>query len=430
MKQSIYISALLIAFIWESPAQEKATTDETSIPTLMEEALANNPEIQFFRAEIAAAKADRKTAGARPNPDAEFELGRKRVRPRQGGLKDEGTAWAVSVSQTFDWPNRLALKKAIASRQIELAEIGLARFQRDLANEIRSAGFKLLVAQEKRAAALSVAQRGEELIAAMLQREPAGASPLLETRIIEANVLALKHRASQAAKELESARLTVNQLRGKPLDAPLRMAPVKLRFPNLDEKETFIALARTNNFEIRSRVIELEQQGLKIDLARNERFPSFTIRPFYSQENASEREQTAGLGVSVPLPLWNRNKGNIDAAQARHEQAQVSLTVTQRAIEKQLLESLGSYAIDQKEIDRWRPDLLDQLEEAAELADRHYRLGSVAISTYVEMQDKYLEAMETVLDIQAEALQTLQTIERLTGVPLGNPAGAAKGEVK
>lgn len=435
MKQSIYLSILISAAGYASLAQEKAAPidepreDEISIAVLVEEALANNPELVFYRGEIAAAKGDRKTAGTRENPDAEFELGRKRSKPRSAGLSEEGTAWAVSVAQTFEWPNRLTLRKAIASRQIELAELGLAQFQRELASEVRRAAFKLLIAQEQQAAALRVAKRGEELMGALVQREPSGTNPLLEMRVIEANILTLKHRANQAGKEAEKALLALNQLRGKPIDMRVRIAPVKLQFASLDDRETLVRLARTNNFEIKSKVVELEQQGLEVDLARNERFPSFTVRPFYAEENASEREQTAGIGVSIPLPLWNRNSGNIDAARARREQGQVSLMVTQRNIERQLRESLVSYAIDQKEIESWRPDLLEQLEEAANLADRHYRLGSVPVSTYVEMQEKYLEAMEAVLETQAEALEQLQTIERLTGKPPGNPEGRMKGEV-
>lgn len=429
MKQPIFLSIIVSVAVCVCQAQQRAMpkespSDEISIGALVDEALANNPELAFYRAEIAAAKADRKTAASRPNPDAEFELGRKQSRPRAGGLSDEGMAWSVAVSQTFDWPNRLALRKAIANRQTELAEIGLAQFRRELASEIRRAAFKLLVAQEKRDAAISVAQRGEEVIAALLQREPAGASPLLETRIIEANILSLKRRSNEAAKEAESALLEINQLRGKPISMPLRIATVRLRFPDLSEKDIFVSLARTNSFEIRSRVVELEQQGLKVELAKNERWPSFTVKPFYSQENASDLEQIAGVGLSVPVPLWNRNKGNVDAANARLEQAQVSLTVTQRNIEKQLRENLASYDIDEKEIAHWRPDLIQQLQEAADLADRHYRLGSVPVSTYVEMQDKYLEAMETVLETQAAALATLQKIERLTGAPLGNVVGS------
>jgi cobalt-zinc-cadmium efflux system outer membrane protein len=66
----------------------------------------------------------------------------------------------------------------------------------------------------------------------------------------------------------------------------------------------------------------------------------------------------------------------------------------------------------------WRPDSLKQLSDAAELGDRHYRLGSLPISTYTELQEKFLEATEAILDTQREALEGRQEIERLIGEPL------------
>jgi hypothetical protein len=46
-----------------------------------------------------------------------------------GVLAGEGTAWGVSVTQTFEWPGRIALRKALANQQVELAELGLARYR-------------------------------------------------------------------------------------------------------------------------------------------------------------------------------------------------------------------------------------------------------------------------------------------------------------
>jgi cobalt-zinc-cadmium efflux system outer membrane protein len=59
---------------------------------------------------------------------------------------------------------------------------------------------------------------------------------------------------------------------------------------------------------------------------------------------------------------------------------------------------------------------VQHFQEAAEVADRHYRLGAVPISTYVELQDKYLEAVEGLLDTKKEALEAGQNLELLTGL--------------
>ena len=55
------------------------------------------------------------------------------------------------------------------------------------------------------------------------------------------------------------------------------------------------------------------------------------------------------------------------------------------------------------------------LREAAELADRHYRLGAVPVSTYIELQENYLEALEAINDVKAEAFEAALELEQLIG---------------
>jgi cobalt-zinc-cadmium efflux system outer membrane protein len=65
---------------------------------------------------------------------------------------------------------------------------------------------------------------------------------------------------------------------------------------------------------------------------------------------------------------------------------------------------------------KWRAESADEFRKAAELADRHYRLGAVPIATYVELQKQYLEAVEALLDTKREALEAGQDLQRLTGL--------------
>src|SRR6185369_5668261 len=138
--------------------------------------------------------------------------------------------------------------------------------------------------------------------------------------------------------------------------------------------------------------------------------------PTISEERAGDRERIIGLGLSLPLPLWNRNSGNIEAATARKMQAEVSLNVAEREIERKVVEAATRYQSKITEMGRWRPDAVEHFRAAAELADRHYRLGAVPISTYVELQKQYLEAVEGLLDTKKEALEAAQNLELLTGL--------------
>jgi cobalt-zinc-cadmium efflux system outer membrane protein len=404
----------------------KTNVQAVSVETWVEEALAKNPENNFYRAEIEAAKAGLRTAGAWANPQVSGSIGQKSIRSE--GLSAEGVAWSASVLQPFEWPGRIGLRKVIANREIELAELGYSQFRIALAGRVRLLAYNLWAAQAKAEAAREVADRFAALREVLVQRDPAGLTPLLETRIIESSELTFQRKTTEADLAKEGARLELNQLLGASPDARLVVSETPVSFRALEPREALLELARTNNFELRLRGVELAQQGFKVALAKNERYPALSVGPSISEERAGDRERIIGVGVSVPLPLWNRNQGNIKAAEARQMQAEASLLVTRRATERKVLEAALRYDRKTREMSKWQPDSVQHFKEAAEVADRHYRLGAVPIATYVDLQEKYLEAVEGLLETKKEALEAGQNLELLTGLtpPLVGSSTAEK----
>lgn len=389
-----------------------------SLDTLVAQTIGQNPELRFYQAEIAAAKGGRRQAGIYANPELSTSLGAKRV--SGSGFSAEGAAWSVSVLQTFEYPGRISLRKAVANQDIRLAELGLDQFKAALAARARTLGYNLLTAQEKAQAATEVANRLQELLDFLVQRDPAGVTPLLEVRVIEASVVTFRKRAIEASQALQTALFEVNLLRGQPLDTPLRIADTQLKLPTVPDRERLLESARIKNFDIRTRLAELEQQGFKLELSKNQRWPEISVGPFVSQDKAGDRETVAGIGISLPLPLWNRNAGNIETEKARQQQAETSLFLVRLKTEQAVMEQWLAYRLKNEEMQRWQTNSIQRFHQAAELGDRHYRLGSLPIATYLELQREYLDALESILSLQAEALESLLQLEVLTQSELGN----------
>ncbi|MGI8604267.1 MAG: TolC family protein [Verrucomicrobiales bacterium] len=393
-------------------SEEQATA--LSIETLVAQTLSENPELKFYEAEIVAAKAARSAAGRLPNPELDLDLGRKAV--RSSDTSASGVAWAAALAQPIEWPGRLGLRKAIANRDIALAELGLARFKTALAGKVRSLAYGLALQQERTAAVTEVQNRLTALKDVIVQRDPAGVTPLLETKVIEATAVVVQKQAADAEIEMQKALLELNQLRGRRATTPLVVRRTDFTFPAYGTADELLAEAAQNNYEIRVRVRELEQQGLKVALSKNERFPTFTVGPTLSRESAGETETVAGIALSVPLPIWNTGKANVTAAQARLVQGQASLLSTQREIERQVTEAAMLYQTHQQRLKAWKPDTLKSFREVAALADRHYRLGAVEVATYVELQEKYLEALEAINETNAAAVEAALNLEQLVGI--------------
>ena len=383
--------------------------ETNSLSSLVDEALRRNPELKFYEAEISAAKANRKTAGLWSNPELSADAGRMRM------THDDGLAWSVALMQPFEWPGRLGLRKAIANRDIELAELGLDRFRVALASRVRSAGYGVYAAEQKANAVQEVADRLRLLRDVLVQRDAAGITPLLETRVIEALDISMQRKASEAAIQKQAALFELNQLRGVSPTEALAVNNADLNFRPVGDIAALRAAALTNNFELRMRVVELAQSGLRVSLAKNERYPTWSIGPMYSEERLGDQERMVGVGISLPLPLWNRNSGGIAAAEAKQLQAETAMFVAQREVERKVAEAAARYKVKLDEIGKWRVDSIEHFRQAADLADRHYRLGAVPVATYIELQKEYLEAVEALLDTRKEALEAWQELQLLTG---------------
>ena len=384
---------------------------------LVKQALQRNPELNFFVAEIGAAKGAVRTAGTIRNPEFRSELGYKNSRENTGGASGDGAIVALSLSQTLEYPGRIALRKAIANHDVQVAELHLQQFRLTLAARVRTLAYGISSAQQKSIAAREVASRFQALSDVLAQRPAAGVAPQLEARIIDANALTFRREQREATLAIATALAELNQLCGRPGDAPLKIAATKVHF-SAASLPRLLSAARTNAFDVRIRQVEFAQQGVKVALSKNERFPAISVGPFYSMENAIDREQRAGLGVSVPLPLWDRNLGNIASSKARQQQAEASLAMTELEVERRVAQNTAILAAKRDEIDHLKGDELPKFREAAETADRNYQLGAVPLTIYVETQKQYLELVRTLSELHKDALQAAQELEILTGLKL------------
>ena len=392
--------------------------DPTSLDALVTEALARNPELNVYSAEIAAAKGGRRTAGEWQNPEASTEGGAKIVRDYHGNTLGDGIMWTLGASQTFEYPGRVTLRKAIANRQIAVAELGLEGFRTALASRVRAAAFRAALGQAKAEAVGEIAKRFDDLAAVLAQRPAAGVAQEADVRIIQASAIPLRRRPIEAQREVQSAIHELNQLRGAQIDSPLTPPDVDLTLRALPPVATLLFTARDRNYDIRTRVIELEQQGYKVRLALNERWPAVRVGPFAHNERADTNEYLFGVTASFPLPLWNQNLGKIESEKARAAKVEAELIALIRETERKVADAEFIYRSRRDEVEQLQATILPQLRQAAETGDRNYREGAVPLATYTELQKQYLDSIDAFTAAQTAAIDARQQLEQLTATRL------------
>ncbi|MCC7519847.1 MAG: TolC family protein [Verrucomicrobiae bacterium] len=407
-----------IVFCWVSLALahlQVARGGDEIFEAIVHEALAGNPELRMAESEVAAARGERRAAGQWKNPELSVEYGEKRVRDRQGDLTAKGNSQNYSISQTFEFPGKASVRKAIATRNIELAQLALEQLRLEVAAHARLLAVEWIATSEEALAAREVADRSATLVAMLGKRVPAGVQSVLDQRIIEASMVDIETRAREVEERRDDTGIALNVLRGKPSREPVRVKLAVEPPPATLAWEALWESALRSNFTLRSRALEMDRAARLLAQARLEATPDLAVGPFFSKENAPDHEKVVGVAASLPLPLWDSNRGRIEAARARVGQSESARDQALRDAERELTGAHASYLRVQKQLERFPVSQLDRLRESAELADRQYRLGAIQVQTYLDMQDHYLAAMSGTLRTLREGYDRFLRIQLLIG---------------
>ncbi|WP_375243210.1 TolC family protein [Sphingomonas parapaucimobilis] len=344
------------------------------------------------------------------------EFGQRRAQDRtSGAVTGEGLTYAVSVVQPIEFGGRIALRRAIADGQVGLARIGLQQFDATLAARARSLGYGLFAADEKAAAAREVAGRMRTLARVIVARDPAGPSPQLEAASLQASAISAERTAAAADAAANSILYELNQLRGAPFAARIRIVRPDMALPTLPSGQLLADRAIENNFELKALRAQFAQQGLRVDLARKARIPTVSVGPYYDRARSDIRETNYGVRMSTSIPLWNRQAGDVAVEQGKQAQANATLINAERRIARDVFDQAAQYEAKRDALAKWDANSPQRFAQAAADADRNYRLGAIPLTTYTQIQQSYVEAVNAVLDTRREALEALLQLRALNG---------------
>ena len=391
-------------------AQERQTLDG-----LVATALANNPELQAYEAEVAAAKGQRTQAGFFKNPEMSVEIGGREVSDSENVLQGNGTTFSASIKQTFQFPGKGTLRKAIANKNIEIAELGLEQFRLALAGQVRVLALEYLAAEREAGAAQSVYGRSNQLARQLGSQGDFGAKLQIETRLVQASLIELGAAIKTASLRREEARTKLNALLGRPQSLPLRIgdsfsAPQKRLAAN-----EVIFSAQRNNPLLKIRQRELEKSARELTATCLDIAPDFAIGPFFSSDVAGDSEQNIGGAVTATMPVWDWNIGNIQSAKARQRAAQALRVKAEREVGAEILSRLKAYELTQRQLSMIPTGLVTSIQETSTLADTQFRNGSIGAQLYLDSQTAYLNALRASQEAVLDAWRTLFDLNLLTG---------------
>ena len=253
-----YGLALVLSSLIRAQDRPPAPRPNT-IEGLVTRALESNAELRAFEAGLAAAKGQRTQAGFFKNPEISTEIGTREVRDSENVLQGNGTTFSIAVTQTFEFPGKGTLRKAIANKNIEIAELGLEQFRLALTGQVRLLAYEHLASVSEAEAAESVYRQSNVISSQLASQTGFGARQQIEIRLIQASLVELGVAIKEASLRREETRTKLNALLGLPQSMPLRIRDLLVPPYNRLDANRLVFAAQENNplLKIRRRELEL-----------------------------------------------------------------------------------------------------------------------------------------------------------------------------
>ena len=387
------VACLLCA--WAAPAQESAGNPAGYAHPSLRQALRSvwdgNPDVQAARAELNAAQA-RARAAAQPlyNPTLILDAENADVDRRTAGL-----------SLALDLSGKRGARAGQGNAAVQASQAAYDLLRRDTAARWLKAWSTLALAAQQRQLGerrLELMRRFDELAAQRLQvgdisspeRDLAGLA-LGEAQIQQASLVgneaaAMATLASIGAEAAANAGVLPNALP----PASASMIPLPLDdYPEL----------------IRARALQAGAEA-GVQVARRARVPDPTISLTGGQvRNGPVNDRVIGLSVSIPLPVLNTGRAEVDAARAEADAASAGVHAQQLAARARLRESQARYDALLTATRAFRGSRAAAFDERTALLEKLWRAGEIGTSDYLVQLKQSLDTALSGLELQAQAWQ-------------------------
>lgn len=375
-----------------------------SLPQAIESAFDQNPDLAAARREIGIAEGDRQQAGLIPNPVISWEA---------EDTRRSTSTTTVMLSQALELGGKRGARIDVASRAQDAAQIELERRGNELRAEVVQAFYVAVRAQtglDLAQQSQSLAERGLEIAEGRVRAgksSPVEATraqvQLSETKLLVRRAETLKANSYRdLARAIGSVSVTFDSLEYSDLS------------PGKSPPAAKILAAIERSAELRLAQAQIEQRDASLGSERAQRIPDLTVS-IGSQYTREDRERVNVVGFSMPLPLFNRNQGNVLAASRRADQARDLRNAVELRLRTQTQSALAQWVTATRDVESFNQVILPSAKNAVDAATRGFEMGKFGFLEVLDAQRTLITARSQYLESLAIATDARVTVERIYG---------------
>ncbi|HCA56811.1 MAG TPA: hypothetical protein DEP46_02375 [Blastocatellia bacterium] len=410
-----------------APSLQYIGQDGLSVERLVESAGSRRADLLAARQRLVIAEGRLVQAGLRPNPVFSTEFGS----PRFLGGESEYD-YSAGISQPFELGGKRGKRRTVAELELQQVRAEIAAIERNIAVEIRRDYARAISAARQLDVLERLLAADAELVRVTEARLNEGDVAPLDLNLVKVESDRLKIQRIEARNELETALLRIRTLIGSDVSEPLRLAPQSDRPPRLDlGLSELTQKALSDRSDLQAARIGERLGTARLDLARAQAAPDITPSLRFSRTKAftdlpasagggiiNSRDNELTFGVSIDLPVSNRNQGGIASAVGEQVQAVRTREYLEATIRRDVAVAYGQYRAAAEKLVLYTTQILPRAEANLQTVRAAYSAGEFSVFEVVNEQRRLNENVTNYNRVLEEYYTTLTALEAAVGAAL------------
>ncbi|HEV3217828.1 MAG TPA: TolC family protein [Vicinamibacterales bacterium] len=403
---------------------QRAQPEGTSFEELARMALTRNADLQAARESVHQAEARLTQARLWPNPSV--ELSKKTDAP----FANEGDrGYGVTVSEPLELGGKRGKRTNLAKASIEVARADVAEAERQLTGRLRLLFFEAQGIAVRVDLLEQLDRANSQMAGVMNVRVRAGDASQLDFQLLQAQTNQVRAERLVTQNQLAGLVVQIRTIAGLSADEPLVVKAGQGAVEMTDTEEAAVARALQNRPDLKASRLREELAEAGISVARSQAIPDVTAFARYAQESllgpspgatqtrSFARENVLEFGVSVPLPIFNREQGNVSEAASRRVQARAERESLEAAVRRDVALAFHRYETARTSVEILRSGVLAPNEASVRMVQLSYNLGELRFLDIVNQQRVLIDAETMFASAQIELNTARAELETAIGSP-------------
>jgi outer membrane protein, heavy metal efflux system len=412
---TLWLALAGTAGIW---AQAPPTPpDRVTIPQAVQEAVEHNLNLLAERYNISVADARIITARLRPNPVLSLGVDYIDFLGRFSPDQNVGpTEWNVRTDFVLERGGKRERRIEVAQAQKEVAQLQLLNTTRLLVLDVQNAFVDVLQAKDNLTLARENLKAFQSIVAVNTDRVRAG--DLAKVELVRTQVAALQFQSAvrQAESKLRIASNKLQALMGRRVASPTFDVAGELR---RDNEPVILENVTAQALELRP-----DLQGLRKDQARSlaelrsqiaQGKVDYTVGTEYHHTFVNGTSNVVGFFFQSPLPVFNRNQGEIERARQEQQQVLARIRASENDVRNDVRNAWVQYQTSKDLLDNIEHTLLDQARDVRDTMEYSYRRGEASLVEFLDAQRAFNDSRQSYNDARADFARSLYTIDSTSG---------------